>query len=212
MVRTINADARRRLLADAVWRLLRTGGLEAASVRAVADEAGLSPGSVRHFFGTQDELHVFAMEELITRVATRVKETFRAADAGDDPPTPQGARGRVRAALLELLPATDETAADFHAHLQFIVKAAIHPPLAPTAQRGYALMQELYQQCLTFLVQAGAIRADTDVPDAAEKLAVLIDGLLLRRLTAAEQLSVQRMTELLDAHLAGLGATSEVAS
>ena len=111
MVRTIDAAARRELLADAVWKLIREGGLEAASVRGVAVQTGLSTGSVRHFFSTQDELHVFAMEELSRRIAARVKGAL-AADTDANPHDGDQLRRQVLAGLTEVLPKSADSAAD----------------------------------------------------------------------------------------------------
>jgi AcrR family transcriptional regulator len=207
VVRTIDGEARRQLLADAVWRLLRAGGLKAASVRAVASEAGLSAGSVRHFFKTQDDLHIFAMQELIRRMTQRVEEALRAAGPDDlaEPVPADQARRRVRAGLLELLPMTAETTADFHAHLQFIVKAVIHPPLGETALRTHQELEEFYLRCLDYLADTGAASGDLDRHAAARDLAAVMDGLVLRRLTAPTLLSAEQMTSILDAHLDGLG-------
>ena len=52
----LDHDERRTELAEAVWRVIRREGVRGASVRGVAREAGLSMGSVRYFFGTQEEL------------------------------------------------------------------------------------------------------------------------------------------------------------
>lgn len=205
MVRTIDAEERRSLLADAVWRLLRTGGLEAASVRAVATEAGLSAGSVRHFFATQDELHVFAMDELMRRTASKVEAAMRTTgEERTDTGSAEWARDLVRAGLHQLLPLDDERTADFQTHLQFVVKAVIHPPLASTAQDSYTRMQEFYEHCIDQLARHGAADGDIDRHAAAQDLAVIIDGLVLRRLTAPQLLSVEDMIGLLDDHLATL--------
>lgn len=206
MVRKIDGDARRRLLADAVWRLLRTGGLEAASVRAVATEANLSAGSVRHFFATQDELHVFAMEELLRRMTIRVEEALQSAAESEPegPATPESARARVLAGLLELLPLDSERTAVFQAHMQFIVKAIIHPPLAVIAQRSHRELEDFYTRCVSYLSGAGALAPESDAGGTARELAVLMDGLTLRRLTAPDLLTEAQMNEMLHAHLVAL--------
>lgn len=205
VIRTIDAEARRNLLADAVWRLLRTGGLEAASVRAVANESGLSAGSVRHFFTTQDELHVFAMGELMRRTAERVETAMREAGAGrPGTPSPEETRGQVRAGLHQLLPISEERTADFQTHLQFVVKAVIHPPLAATARDSYRQMQEFYERCIDQLARNKAADVDIDRHTAAQQLAVVIDGLVLRRLTAPELVSVETMIDILDDYLTSL--------
>ena len=72
MPKRLDAEKRRAELAQAVWRLVLRVGVAGASVRAVADEAGLSMGSVRYFFGTQDELLRFAMSQVIEQAGARV--------------------------------------------------------------------------------------------------------------------------------------------
>lgn len=48
--RTIDRDARKEQLAEAVWRVVRERGIGAVSVRTVAEEAGVVVGSLRHVF------------------------------------------------------------------------------------------------------------------------------------------------------------------
>lgn len=206
MVYTIDKEARQRLLADAVWRLIRLGGLEAASVRAVAAEAELSTGSVRHFFTTQDELHVFAMEALMLRTSQRVEQALDAAAQGSprEQDSPEQALNRVMAGLRELLPIHPEASSDFQAHLQFVAKAAVHPPLAETARVSYEQMQEFYYSCIDHLVKSGAFRSTIDRRSEVQRLAVVIDGLALRRLTAPELITLDDMSDVLFAHFGSL--------
>ncbi|MGH3159668.1 MAG: TetR/AcrR family transcriptional regulator [Streptosporangiaceae bacterium] len=53
---------RRRTIAEAIVRLVAARGVEAASLRAVAAEAGISMGAVQHYFTTRDEMLLFALE------------------------------------------------------------------------------------------------------------------------------------------------------
>ncbi|GAB3263296.1 TetR/AcrR family transcriptional regulator [Kineosporia babensis] len=200
MVRTIDAGERRRLLADAVWRLMRWGGLEAASVRSVAAEAGLATGSVRHFFSTQDELHEFAMRELFRIVAERVQrvlaqppEAFGSTTTADEGRgfSPGQARARVVAVLLETQPMSPEQSELFLVSLQFVSKAMVHPALRPVARETADLLHDTYRQLLEFLVQTGAARADLDIERTAGDLGVVLDGLAMRRLTAPHLLEVE---------------------
>ncbi|MFW0788130.1 TetR/AcrR family transcriptional regulator [Gordonia sp. CPCC 205333] len=194
MIRTIDGDARRRLLVRAVWDLLREGGLDAASVRSVAAATGLSSGSVRHFFPTQTELHVFAMRELYREVAEDVQAVF----AGELPMldveigwTPTEARRRVAAVLHELLPLTDRHMEMFRVHLQFTAKAATDSALRPVADQGSDEMHNLYGQLVALLVHTGSAPADLDVARTASDLGVMMDGLAWRRMTAPHLLSVE---------------------
>lgn len=49
-------DARRAALVAAVLDLVAEGGVEAATLRAVAARAGVTPGLIRHYFGDKDGL------------------------------------------------------------------------------------------------------------------------------------------------------------
>lgn len=51
--KVVDAGVGRRELAEAVWRVILRDGVEGASVREVAAEAGLSSGSLKHYFGSQ---------------------------------------------------------------------------------------------------------------------------------------------------------------
>ncbi|MGH3548110.1 MAG: hypothetical protein ACRDQU_08350 [Pseudonocardiaceae bacterium] len=46
-------------------------GLQQASLRAVADEATLNLGSVRHYFDNQQELMRFAMQSMLSPSCSR---------------------------------------------------------------------------------------------------------------------------------------------
>ena len=151
---------RRHDLAEAVWRVVRREGLDGASVRAVAREAGLSMGSLRHYFGTQSELLVFAMRMVIDRIERRV--------AGLQ--TPGDPRRAAEMVLLELLPLDDERRAENEVWLAFTARALVDPALRALRDElpafglgvAYAVSDELHQHFVE-----GRVGAPLDV---------LIDG------------------------------------
>src|SRR5690606_41716840 len=73
MPKVVDHDARRQELAEATWRLIRREGLEAVSVRKVAREAGVSPGSLRHYFTSQSELLAYALRMVGERIEQRIR-------------------------------------------------------------------------------------------------------------------------------------------
>src|SRR5918997_1958569 len=97
--RIVDAEQRRRELAEAVWRVIRRDGVPGASVRTVAREAGTSMGALRHWFATQDELLHFAMTLVIERARARAE----AVAASGGPLVP-----RLLRVLEETLPLDDE--------------------------------------------------------------------------------------------------------
>src|SRR3712207_7028502 len=102
-------NRRRAELAEAVWTVIRRDGLQRASVRNVAREAGLSMGSLRHYFATQAELLCFAMQLVGERARARV----RAIEPADDP------RETAERLLRELVPLDEERRAEAEVWLAF---------------------------------------------------------------------------------------------
>ncbi len=54
--RRASEETRRADLIAATQELVAEGGSEAATVRAIAARAGVTPGLIRHYFQTKDEL------------------------------------------------------------------------------------------------------------------------------------------------------------
>jgi AcrR family transcriptional regulator len=59
---------RRDALIDAALQLMAEGGAQAATVRAIADRAGVTPGLIRHYFHTKEDLTRAAYTSLMTRM------------------------------------------------------------------------------------------------------------------------------------------------
>jgi TetR/AcrR family transcriptional repressor of bet genes len=78
-----DAPARRTSLIAATARVLARGGAGAASVRAIAAEAGVSPGLVTHHFGGVDALVAATYAQVDADVAAALD--LAVAEAGEDP-------------------------------------------------------------------------------------------------------------------------------
>jgi len=60
--------ARREALIDAALHMMAEGGAPAATVRAIADRAGVTPGLIRHYFRSKEDLTRAAYTTLMTRM------------------------------------------------------------------------------------------------------------------------------------------------
>ncbi|WP_433922288.1 TetR/AcrR family transcriptional regulator [Paenibacillus taichungensis] len=98
MPKIVDHDKQRLLVAEAAWRVIRRDGMEQASVRNIALEAGISAGSMRHYFSTQSELLLYAMNLVSERVSNRITQMSFDASPLEN----------MKLLLLELLPSTDE--------------------------------------------------------------------------------------------------------
>ncbi|WP_344884151.1 TetR/AcrR family transcriptional regulator [Nonomuraea antimicrobica] len=183
---------RRLLLAEAVLRVMRRDGLEQASVRNVAREAGLSMGSLRHYFASQSELMVFAFRTVIDRIESRL--------AGLEPePDP---RRRAQRVLNELLPLDDERRAENEVWLAFTSRAMVDPALRALRDEGYDALRAGCQTIVADLSAAGL--APTDVPAEAERLHALLDGLAVHAAMRPDIHTAESLTAAIARHLDAL--------
>lgn len=177
MPKIVDPGARRLEIAEAVFRVIQRDGLAQASLRSVADEAGLAIGSVRHYFRGHDELIVFAMRALGARVEARL---LRHLPELLDPETPRSRRQELTEALLgELLPLTEQTRAETDVWLAFSAAAKYRPDLAEEAARAHAGVRALVRRVLEGARGAGGLLDDLDLDVETERLAALLDGLAM---------------------------------
>lgn len=71
---------RRRQLMTAALEVIGRQGLEQATVVNIAQEAGLSPGIIRHYFGSKDELLEATVRHFQKRLKLAVQTRCRAVD------------------------------------------------------------------------------------------------------------------------------------
>lgn len=147
MVKRTSTEARREEIADAVLQVIRRDGIGAASVRTVADEAGLSTGSLRHFFGTQSELLLFAME-LVTR---RVHERIPAIEFTGD------LRADARLLAEQFVPLDADRRGEMDVWQAFVVAARTDPALAEVRDRTDREMYEGFLRLVGALHDAGLL-------------------------------------------------------
>ena len=182
MPKVVDHAARREELAAALWRLVMREGIEAASLRRVAAEAGWSTGSLRHYFDTQSDLLAFAMELVVARVRARVAVL-------DDP----------AALLQQVLPLDDERRAEMQVWLAFTMRALVDPRLRGLLDDAHAALRRLCRRAVDGLGAPDAARE-------AERLHALVDGLALHAVLDPATTTPARQLELLGAQLDELAA------
>lgn len=194
MVKRTSTEARREEIADAVLQVIRRDGIGAASVRTVADEAGLSTGSLRHFFGTQSELLLFAME-LVTR---RVHERIAAIEFTGD------LRADARLLAEQFVPLDADRRGEMDVWQAFVVAARTDPVLAEVRDRTDREMYEGFLRLVGALHDAGLLAPDTSVEVEAARLHALVDGLAAHGVNHPRRMDAERLHAVLDAHFAAL--------
>lgn len=191
----VDVDARRTELAEAVWRVILRDGLDRASVRNVAREAGLSMGSLRHYFGSQTELLAFAMR-LVTE---RARRRIQALDLSS-----VGPRRAVELVLLEVLPLDAGRRAEAEVWLALTGKALVEPTLHALRDEADDGLRELCGWSVRALVESGEAVLELDVDLETERLYAVIDGLAVHAVVRPERATAENLTAVLARHLDGL--------
>src|ERR1700748_1216033 len=94
MPKVVDHEQRRQQIADALLRVAGAPGLHHEGLREVAAEAGLSVRLIQYYFGTKEQLLLYATQYLAVQLADRVRARIQAAG---------GARARARAGIEALL-------------------------------------------------------------------------------------------------------------
>lgn len=193
--KVVDIKARREELAEALWRVIRRDGLERASVRNVAREAGMSMGALRHYFGTQDELLAFAMGLVIERARGRIG----ALDLSSCAP-----RRAVEMVLREVLPLDAERRAEAEVWLALAGRALVDPALRALRDESYDLLRGLCRRLVGMLVESGEAAPGLDGDLEAELLYAVVDGLAVHAVVRPERATDDLVAAVLARHLDGL--------
>jgi AcrR family transcriptional regulator len=194
MPKVVDHEQRRRELGHAVWRVIRRDGVERASVRAVAEEAGWSPGALRHYFASQSELLAFAMRLVVERIESRIAALDRASDP----------RQAVEQVLFELLPLDDERRAENEVWLAFTARALIDPELRVQHDEFHDALHQACASAIETLAAAGLANAGTATALQAERLHALTDGLAVHTALRPDLMRPDHIVAVMRLHLDAL--------
>lgn len=201
----VDPQQRRRAVADAVHAVVAHDGLEAATLRNVADEAGLAVGSVRHYFTDHDELMIFAVQELGRRVGERVwahAERLLSESGGSR----EDRRRRTEELLAEFLPLDDVRRDEVLLRHTFTTAARTRPSLLTHAEAMQQTLHELVHRTLQGAQASGGLPADFDVELESVRLRALLDGLGLQAALFPRRFPPDLLRAVLHRHLDSLVA------
>jgi TetR/AcrR family transcriptional repressor of bet genes len=179
MPRQVDHDERRRHIVEALLHIAGTRGLDAVSLREVAQQAGVSMGAVQHYFASKEEMLQYALRHWLTLSVHKGFSDRVRRRLGSD----TGPAAIALAVAAEYLPYDEPSRFDARVGVAFLARGAVDPALAEAlgpAARGLAdtlaaLLGDAYQ---------------------GQRLAALLDGLqkpvLLDALSHDDALAVVR--------------------
>jgi AcrR family transcriptional regulator len=193
----VDHEERRRQIADALLRTAATRGLHAAGMREVAAEAGVSLRLVQYYFGTKEELMLFAMQQLAAQFGARAMAQINKIKQAHDPVCP---RDVIAAILTQALPADDERRTFTILNAAYFALSLTEPALAigPLVKNSNAVIDVAASQ-LRAAQAVGDTPADLD-PDL-EALSLLAMSAGLGTSILSGQSSPGQAQAVIDYHL-----------
>ena len=165
---------RRAQLVDAALAVAAEDGIAAATVRRVAEEAGVALGVVHYCFDDKDEL--------FTALAARIVDELAAAGSSalsfdDDPPDLPTA---LRCAVAALWESIEATAGAQLLTYEITTHALRNRELRGVAVRQYEVSHAAAEHVLTLAADASGATWTRPVADLAGEALAFVDGVTLR--------------------------------
>ena len=170
MPRLVDPDERRRHIVEALLRLTGERGLEAVTLREVAQAAGVSMGAVQHYFTSKQEMVVFALQHWL-RLSVHEGFTRRVRDRLGPDPASASPAAVLLAVAAEYLPHDEPSRADARVAVAFSAQAAVDPVLAQALAPAYRALAATLDSMLPTLAPGGGTAGQ------GRLLAALLDGL-----------------------------------
>jgi TetR/AcrR family transcriptional regulator, transcriptional repressor of bet genes len=189
MPKVVDVDERRNTLAAAAARVIARSGVSGATMREVAAEAGLTTGSLTHYFTDKRELLLFTLRASLEQ---RRHGRPRAADTN--------AASLLRTVLEGVLPIDESARLHWIVTIAFCAQAVTDVALANEQQVAY----RRFVSTVTTLLERGAAEgslASTNPRTDAERLIAVADGIALQALFDPVSWPAQRQCDHLEAML-----------
>lgn len=185
MSKKSTGSTRSATLIGALLRIVAEQGFDQVSVRQVATAAGVSIGTVQHYFPTKDQMLAAAFAE----VAQGIRRRIEAVPLGDD------VHDNLSRVLQELLPLDRQRKVEARIQVAFSAAAANSPELAKIQRTVLAeIHRELTQ---AFTVGWGKAASAEQCRQAAHVALAVVDGLALHAVSSGTWLSARAQSDAL---------------
>jgi AcrR family transcriptional regulator len=185
---------RKDAVARATWRVVAKNGLEAATLRAIAREAGCTTGVLMHYFRDKEDLFLFALDQMFDEAETELREVLLEKNPVDG----------LKRFFFHYLVSTKESELQARGWLNFVGRALWNKRFLRKYRQRYARTRALIQKVLQAATQTGLLRRCPDMALEADALFALFDGATMHALLEPGRFPPERQKLLLDWHLVRL--------
>ena len=189
MPKIVDHEERRKLIAEATWRVILDKGMEGATVRNIAEEAGLSLGALRYYFQNQDDLLIYAMRLVKERATVRIQEILK---------RNLSPKEMVLATLFEVVPINEETRVEMDVWFAFVAHMKHRKDAFEVLDDG---LYEAFENILHYMNTVGILRPNLDMALEVERLYALIDGIAIHALLDPTRVNRDRVIHVIKYHI-----------
>ena len=191
MSKFVNHNKKRKLIAEAAWKIIENEGIEKVSIRRVAAEAGMSPGALRHYFSTKDEMLLFIIEYFI-------EEGKKRSDQKNWSKNPLQA---VEEVLLELVPIDEEKKIETSVWWIFALRSLTSDALKEKKDEMTDGTYDLANSMIKILTLKGILSDSVNTDLESSRLSALIEGLSFHALIRPDIYTPEKVKEVINYHL-----------
>ncbi len=191
MPKIVDRDVQRVKFAEAAMSLIAQHGLEGVTMRGVAAEAGLSDGSLFHYFSSKDELLMLAVRHSTALQSERIN-TYTSKYTG---------LKALEHMLCDDATITESTRDDWMVWLTFVHKAALQESFAAAYAGMIGGWRGRIARLLEDAKQAGEVQQDLDVEFEAMAIWAYSAGIGQLGLVHPNKLPVKVQKQLISSYL-----------
>lgn len=191
MPKVVDHDQRRVELVEATWRIIARHGIEGATMRDIAAEAGFANGALKPYFPTKDDLLTFAFSHVFSQTSRRMID----ATVG------RSGLGALRAYCLEILPLDDIRISEARIVIPFWQKALTDAAKAELHAAAMLQWRDTICAQLRDGRAAGELRTGAPDEDIAGLLMNLVLGAQIMAVLSPAENSPDQLVAQLDAAL-----------
>ena len=188
----VDREERRRQVVAVASRLIAEAGLDAVTVRDVAEAAECSTAIVSHYFHNKRELLFLTYNSSIEGATARCE----AALAGTD--------GDLKAYLTELMPLAQEQLIEWKIWVAFWARAVADPEIAEVQRSCILRTRGNILRIMRELAGKGALAPNIDLEDEARRILTLMIGMAVQVLFDPADWPAERQHGMVDGELAKL--------
>jgi AcrR family transcriptional regulator len=186
MPKIVDHEERRIEVLDATWRVIGRVGLEATTVRRIADEAGYSQGVLAHYFHDKSDILISAHKLAYSRARARIAVAT----------TGRVGLDALRLAILEALPLDDERYLEAQVDVSFLGLTVGNAYLREVRSASGAESRIRWKAYITQAQEIGEVDPAENADYIVDDVMGLIESLSIGAIISPERVDAEHQVAL----------------